>query len=113
MSKRHGRAAVLRSKLQVVNEKIACLSAREPWGGIYATFSLAAHLAKEAIEAAEEFSRLPGTNRDDIKPVLDFWYRTRDYNHVATLSVAGGNQSLAEALVTFRLLSKAGGQDVR
>jgi hypothetical protein len=45
---------------QAVNEKIARLVAVKPWGDIYAAFSLAAHLATEAIEAATELQQMPG-----------------------------------------------------
>jgi len=92
-----------------VNEKIARLVAVKPWGDIYAAFSLAAHLATEAIEAATELQQMPEASVREIQPTLEFWYRARDFNHAAALAVAGGNQSLAEALVTFRFLQNAGG----
>jgi hypothetical protein len=95
---------------QAVNEKIARLAAVKPWGDIYAAFSLAAHLATEAIEAAEELQQMPGTSAHDIQPTLEFWYRARDYNYAAALAIAGGNQNLAEALVTFRFLQNAAGE---
>lgn len=47
---------------------------------------------------------MPGTNIRDFQPTLDRWREVRDYNHAAALAIAGGNQTLAEALVTFRLL---------
>jgi hypothetical protein len=95
---------------QAVNEKIARLVAVKPWGDVYAAFSLAAHLATEAIEAAEELLQMPGTSLREIQPTLEFWHRARDYNYAAALAVAGGNQSLAEALVTFRFLQNAAGE---
>lgn len=95
---------------QAVNEKIARLAAVKPWGDVYAAFSLAAHLATEAIEAVEELQQLPGASVGALQPTLQFWYRTRDYNHAAALAVAGGNQTLAEALVTFRFLQNAAGE---
>ena len=66
-----------------------------------------AHLATEAIEAAEELKAMPGVNVRRFQPALDFWYRVRDYNHAAALAVAGGNETLAEALVTYRFLRTA------
>lgn len=94
-------------QLLCVNEKIAGLAAVKPWGDVYAAFSVAAHLATEAIEAAQELQQLPGASVQALKPTVEFWYRVRDYNHAAALAVAGGNQSLAEALVTFRFLQNA------
>jgi hypothetical protein len=93
---------------QAVNEKIARLVAVKPWGDIYAAFSLAAHLATEAIEAATELQQMPGASIREIQPTLEYWHRVRDCNYAAALSVAGGNQTLAEALVTFRFLQNAG-----
>jgi hypothetical protein len=46
-------------QLHCVNEKIAGLAAVKPWGDLYAAFSLAAHLATEAIEATEELRQMP------------------------------------------------------
>jgi hypothetical protein len=97
-------------QLQCVNGKIAALAAVKPWADIYAAFSLAARLATEAIEAAEELQRLPGTGAQALQPTLEFWHRVRDYNYAAALSVAGGTQSLAEALVNFRFLRNAAGE---
>jgi len=91
-------------QLQRINEKIARLAGMKPWGDIYGALALAARLAAEAIEAAQELQQLPGTNRKALQPTLDFWYRVRDCNHRAALAVAGGNQSLAAALVAFRFL---------
>ena len=97
-------------QLRCVNDKISALAALKPWGDIYAAFSLAAHLATEAIQAAEEFQHLPGVSGRDLQPTIEFWLRARDYNYAAALAVAGGNQSLAEALVTFRFLQNAAGE---
>jgi len=47
-------------QLHCVNEKIAGLAAVKPWCDLYAAFSLAAHLATEAIEATEELRQMPG-----------------------------------------------------
>jgi hypothetical protein len=85
--------------VQCVNEKIAALVAVKPLGGVYAAFSVAAHLATEAIEAAEELQEMPGVDIRAFQCTLDFWHRVRDYNHAAALACAGGNQTLA---VPFR-----------
>lgn len=95
---------------QVVNEKIAALAAVKPYGDVYAAFSLAAHLATEAIEAAEELQQMPGVDPKAFHSTITFWHHLRDYNHAAALAVAGGNQTLAEALVTFRFLQNAAGE---
>jgi hypothetical protein len=97
-------------QLQCVNEKIARLAAVKPWGDVYAAFSLAAQLAAEAIEAAQELQQLPGASVEVLQPTLEFWRRARDYNNAAALAMAGGNQSLAQALVTFRFLQNAAGE---
>ncbi len=97
-------------QLQCVNEKIARLAAMKPWGDVYGALALAARLADEAIEAAQELQQLPGTSGRVLQPTLQFWYRVRDCNHKAALAVAGGNQSLAEALVAFRFLRNAAGE---
>lgn len=93
-------------QLQLMNERIARLAALKPWNDIYRSFSVAAQLASDAVTAAEELQQRPGASSEAIAPVLSFWYRARDYNYAAALAVAGGNQNLAEALVTFRLLQE-------
>jgi hypothetical protein len=95
---------------QAVNEKIARLAAVKPWGDVYAAFALSAHLATEAIAAATELQQMPGASIRAIQPTLEFWHRVRDFNHAAALAVAGGNESLAEALVTFRFLQTSAGE---
>ena len=97
-------------QLQCVNEKIARFVLMKPWGDIYAALALAAHLANDAIEAAQELQQLPGTNGRALQPSLEFWYRVRDCNHRAALAVAGRSQNLAEALVVFRFLRNAAGE---
>jgi hypothetical protein len=97
-------------QLQRVNEKIARFATMKPWGDIYAALALAACLANDAIEAAQELQRLPGATGKDLQPSLEFWYRVRDCNHRAALAVAGRNQNLAEALVAFRFLRNAAGE---
>jgi hypothetical protein len=96
-------------QLHCVNEKIAGLAGVKPWCDPYAAFSLAAHLATEAIEATEELRQMPGVEVRAFQPAADFWHRVRDFNHAAALACAGGNQTLAEALVTFRFLNNCGG----
>ena len=93
-------------RLQCVNEKIAKLAALKPWGDIYTAFSLAAHLAAEAIDAALEIGQMPGVDHVALQPVLEFWQRAQDCNHAAALTCAGGNQTLVEALVAYGLLRK-------
>ena len=100
-------------QLQLINEKIARLAAVKPWNDIYRAFSVAAQLAGDAVTAAEELQQMPGASGEAIAPVLSFWYRARDYNYAAALAVAGGNQNLAEALVTFRLLQTLSPLEVR
>ena len=100
-------------QLQCLNEKIARLAAQKPWNDIYRAFAFTAQLADDAIEAGEELQEMPGTDRRILQPALSFWYRVRDSNHAAALAVAGGNQNLAEALVTFRLLQTLGPVEVR
>jgi hypothetical protein len=95
-------------QLQSVNENIARLESAKPHRAPYATFSLAARLASEAIQAVMELKEMPGVDPKDFQPVLDFWQSAQDYNRVAAVNCAGGNQSLAEALVTFRLLRSIG-----
>jgi hypothetical protein len=97
-------------QLQCVNEKIAALAAVKPWANIHAAFSLAARLSTVAIKAAEELQQLPGANVQDLQPTLEFWHRVRDYNYATALAVAGGNESIAETLVTFRFLRNAVGE---
>lgn len=96
-----------------INEKIACLAALKPWNDVYRSFSKAAQLASDAVTAAEELQQRPGASSEAIEPVLSFWYRVRDYNYAAALAVAGGNQNLAEALVTFRLLQEIAATEAR
>jgi len=91
-------------QLQRVNEKIAALAAIKPWSDVYAALASSARLAADAVQAAKELQQLPGASVREIQPALAFWQRVRDYNRAAALAVAGGNQSLAEALVTFHFL---------
>ena len=99
-------------QLQLLNEKIARLAAIRPWNEIYRSFSVAAQLASDAVEAAEELQQMPGTDIRILQPAFAFWVQVRDFNQSAGLKTAGGNRTLAEALVTFRLLQTLGPLDV-
>jgi hypothetical protein len=98
------------TQTQAVNEKIARLVAVKPWGDVYSAFSLAAHLATEAIESATELQQMPGASSRELQLTLEFWYRIRDFNRAAALACAGGNQTLVDALVMFRFLQKSAGE---
>lgn len=91
-------------QLQRLNEKIAALTAVKPCSDVYGTLSSAARLAGDAIASATELQQMPGIEDRAFQPTLEFWHRVRDYNYAAALACAGGNQTLAEALVIFRLL---------
>ena len=97
-------------QLRSVNGKISQLTALKPWADIYAAFSLTAQLAAEAINAAEELQQMPGASVGILQSTLDFWCRVRDVNYEAALACAGGNQTLADALVTFRFLRNVAGE---
>jgi hypothetical protein len=47
---------------------------------------------------------MPGMSAEAFAETLAFWRRVRDHAGTATLGSLGGNSTLAEALVTFRLL---------
>ena len=95
-------------QLRVVNENVARLAAVKPFGDAYAAFSLAAHLAGEAVQAVIELKKMPGVDPKSFQAALDFWHRTQDNNRIAALNCAGGSQTLAEALISFRLLRNVG-----
>jgi hypothetical protein len=97
-------------QLRSVNGKISQLTAQKPWADIYAAFSLVAQLAAGAIDTAEELQQMPGASVGILQPTLDFWCRVRDSNYAAAMACAGGNQSLAEALVAFRFLVNTAGE---
>ena len=61
-----------------------------------------------AIEAATELQRMPGMSAEAFAETLDFWRRVRDHAGSAALDSLGGSSTLAEALVTFRLLNNLG-----
>ena len=95
-------------QLECVNQKIADLVMSKPHGQVRGVFALAAHLAGEAIEVATELQHLPGIDAKALRDPLNFWHRVRDYTGTAALNCAGGNQTLAEALITFQFLRNAG-----
>ena len=94
-------------QLDCVNGKIAKLAAAKPQSDIYGVFALSGRLARQAVDTALEIEKLPGIDVEQIQPVLNFWYRLSDYARTAALCCAGGNQTLAEALITFRFLENA------
>ena len=67
------------------------------------TFAQAA-LAGKAMEAATELQRMLGMSEEAFAETLDFWRRVRDHAGTAALGALGGNSTLAEVLVIFRLL---------
>ena len=91
------------SHLERVNQKIEKLAARKPYSDVYAVFALASQLAEQAIGAVVSLEQMSG-NVGKFEATLEFWHSLRDRARVAALACAGGNQTLAEALVTFRLL---------
>ena len=104
----HSRKRPDSALLLSINQQIAQLATRKPYGDIYGVFALAAHLAGEAIELAKEAQQ---KEPDRFQAALEFWYAFRDYALVASLNCGGGKQSLAEAQITLQLLQNAqGGQ---
>ena len=92
-----------RMKTIQLNQKITKLTGRRP--AIYGVFATAAALAGRAIAAAEELSDAPSIDKRELALVLEFWHRVRDFNGAAALALMGGNQTMAEALVTLQLLA--------
>jgi len=94
-------------QLSCVNEKIAKLAHVNPHSNVYGVFVLTGRLAHRAVDTALEIQKLPGVEIAQIEPVLNFWYRLSDYARTAALNCAGGNQTLAEALITYQFLQTA------
>jgi hypothetical protein len=90
--------------LRSTNEKIAKLAAAKPAGDIHSAFVLVAQLATEAVGIATQLEKIPGIEPGQMQSVLDFWYRLADLARTAALRCVGGNQTLAEATVTFMFL---------
>ena len=97
------------AQLVCVNRKISQMT-RSSNAHVHAIFAEAAVLAGKAIEAATELQRMPGMSEEAFAETLDFWRRVRDHAGTAALDSLGENSTLAEALVTFRLLHNPGDQ---
>jgi hypothetical protein len=91
-------------QLRATNEKIAKLAAAKSAGDIRSAFIVAAQLATEAVGVATQLEKIPGIESGQIQSVVDFWYRLADLARTAALRCVGGNQTLAEATVTFMFL---------
>ncbi len=91
-------------QLRATNEKIAKLAAAKPAGDIHSAFVLVAQLATEAVGVATQLEKIPGIEPGQMQSVIDFWYRLADLARTAALRCVGGNQTLAEATVTFMFL---------
>jgi hypothetical protein len=91
-------------QLRAINEKIAKLAAAKSAGDIRVAFALAAQLATEAVGVTTQLEKIPGIEPRQMQSVLDFWYRLADLARTAALRCVGGNQTLAEATVTFMFL---------
>jgi hypothetical protein len=89
-------------QLACVNRKISEMS-RSSKTHVHSIFAEAPFLAGRAIEAATGLQRMPGMSAEASAETLDFWHRVREHARTATLDSLGGNSTLAEALVTFRL----------
>ena len=110
MSEGSGKSSIVRARTQqlnCVNERIAKLAHANPHNHVYGVFALAGRLARRAVDTALEIETLPGVDLAQIEPILNFWYRLSDYSHTAALNCAGGNQTLAEALITYQFLKTA------
>lgn len=100
------------SQLACVNRKISEMN-RSSNVHVHSIFAEGAFLAERAIEAATELQRMPGMSTEAFAETMDFWRRVRDYAETAALDSLGGNSTLAEALVTFRLLHSLHNAKVR
>lgn len=94
-------------QLNCVNKRIATLAHTNSHSNIYGVFLLTGRLARRAVDTALEMQKLPGVEVTQIEPVLNFWYRLSDYARTAALNCAGGNRTLAEALITYQFLQTA------
>jgi hypothetical protein len=92
------------AQLRSTNEKIAKLAADSPHSEIHSAFMRAAQLATEAIGVAAELEKMPGIETGQMQIVIDFWYSLADHARTAALACVGGNQTMAEATVTFMFL---------
>jgi hypothetical protein len=96
--------------LRATNEKIAKLAAAKPAVDIHSAFVLVAQLATEAVGVATQLEKIPGIEPGQMQSVIDFWYRLSDLARTAALRCVGGNQTLAEATVTFMFLQTSCGR---
>jgi hypothetical protein len=96
--------------LACVNRKIAERVTDASHAHVHAIFAEAAFLASKAIEAATELQRMPGMSAEAFAETLDFWRHVRDHASTVALDSLGENATLAEALVTFRLLHLPGNE---
>ena len=92
------------SQLRSTNEKIAKLAAVSPYCDIHSAFTCVAQFAMEALSVATELKKMPGVEPGQVQLVVDFWYSLADQARTAALDCVGGNQTLAEATVTFMFL---------
>ena len=92
------------AQLRATNEKIARLAAAKPAGDIHSAFVLVAQLATEVVGVATQMEKIPGIEPGQMQSVLDFWYRLADLARTAALRCVGGNQTLADATVSFMFL---------
>jgi hypothetical protein len=99
-------------QLQLLNEKIAKLAVVKPAGDAFGAFALAAHLADLAVEAAKELGQMPGIDFKALQPTIRFWKSVRAQCRDAALACVGTNNTLAGALVAFRLLRNIGGEEI-
>jgi hypothetical protein len=95
--------------LAYVKRKIAERVTNASHAHVHAIFAEAAFLAGRAIEVATELQRLPGMSAEAFAETLDFWRHVRDHANTAALDSLGENATLAEVLVTFRLLHQQPG----
>ena len=98
-------------QLSRVNKRIAEITHANPHRNAYQIFALTGRLARQAVDTALEIQMFPGVEARQLEPVLNFWYRFSDYARTAALNCAGGNQTLAEALITFQLMQTLGEKD--
>jgi hypothetical protein len=95
-------------QLDCVNQKVADLSARDPYGDVVELFALAAWLSSEAVEAGTSLQNFPGGDAEALKPVIEFWGALGTYAQAASRSLGGDNKTLPHALVAFNFLRNLG-----
>jgi hypothetical protein len=96
-----------RRQLAQINEKISEFADAKPESHPYGVFAMAARLARKAAATALALRGSPGAESTEFEPLLSFWLRFSDYAGAAALNCIGGNQTLAEALVTHQFLLTA------